>query len=221
MNMHKQDTGRFQYGRARTPGILTSRILTSVFVFAWLAASLVGGYRNLFYTPGEPPLLLGLFIAAPIALGVFSYAVSASFRAFANSLSLRWLTLAHTWRFVGLGFVLGWFPLHVLPAGFGIPEGVGDVIAASFSIPLASALHKGTARRRYFVAWNVFSLIDLVSAITMGVLFSPSNFGILAQGGLTTEPIVTFPVNIIPTFLVPLFILSHFLALARRREVKV
>jgi hypothetical protein len=204
-----------------TTGILASRILTSVFISAWFVAALVGGYLNIFYTPGQPPLTVAYFIVIPIALGVFFYLFSSAFRTFANSLSLRWLTLAHTWRFVGLGFVLAWYPFHLFPAGFGIPEGVGDILAAAFAIPLASALHKGTARRKYFLAWNIFSLIDLLSAITMGVLFSPSSFGLLVNGGPTTQLIVTFPFNLIPTFLVPLFILTHLLALVRYREVKI
>jgi hypothetical protein len=206
---------------AGTAGMRASRILTCIFILAWLAASFVGAYFHIFFAPGQPPLSIALFVVVPIALGEFSYLLSSAFRAFARSISLRWLTLAHTWRFVGLGFILSWFPLRLLPAGFGIPEGAGDIAAAALAIPLSSAIHKGTARRRYFVAWNVFSLIDLVSAITMGVLFSPSNFGILANGGLTTELMVTFPANLIPTFLVPLFILSHLLALARRKEIQV
>ena len=196
-------------------------ILTSIFISAWFIASLVGGYFGIFNTPGEPPLSVGYFITVPIILGVLLYLFSVSFRTFANSLNLRWLTLAHTWRFVGLGFVLAWYPLHLLPAGFGIPEGLGDIAAAAFAIPLASALHHGTAQRKYFVTWNIFSLVDLVSAITMGILFSPSTFGLLVNGGLTTALMVTFPINLIPTFLVPLFILSHLLMLARRKEVKI
>lgn len=71
------------------------------------------------------------------------------------------------------------------------------------------------AARGWLLAWNTFGLVDLVSAIAMGVLYSNSALGVLANGGVTTELMVTFPVSLIPTFLVPLFILMHLLTFAR------
>jgi hypothetical protein len=69
-----------------------------------------------------------------------------------------------------------------------------------------------------FIAWNVYGLIDLLSAISMGILYSPSSFGVL-RTGLSTELMTTFPVHLIPTFFVPLGILLHMLSLIRSREL--
>ena len=56
--------------------------------------------------------------------------------------------------------------------------------------------------------WNVFGLIDLLSAISLGILYSPSPFGVL-RTDISTAIMTAFPVNMIPTFFVRLFILLH------------
>jgi hypothetical protein len=72
--------------------------------------------------------------------------------------------------------------------------------------------------RAAFIAWNVNGLIDLLSAITLGILYSPSSFGVL-RIGVSTELMTTFPVSLIPTFFLPLFILLHVLSLKRSKEL--
>jgi hypothetical protein len=73
--------------------------------------------------------------------------------------------------------------------------------------------------RARFVAWNFLGIFDLVLAVTMGILNSPSAFGILAGSGPTTLLMSQFPRSLIPTFFVPLYIVLHLLALVRRREI--
>jgi hypothetical protein len=145
------------------------------------------------------------------------YFISARFRAYVNSISLQLITAAHLWRFVGIGFIIAYY-LGKLPPQFGIPEGVGDIIAAVFALPLTRALYRGRPVRKAFIAWNVYGLVDLVSAITVGVLYSQGSFGIL-RSGVSTAMMTTFPISLIPTFFVPFFILLHVLALVRNKEV--
>ncbi len=76
-------------------------------------------------------------------------------------------TSAHAWRFVGIYFLAGAI-VGFLPPQFGFPEGLGDIITAIFSLPLAFAIRKNSRSPRLrtaFIAWNVFGLIDLISAI--------------------------------------------------------
>jgi hypothetical protein len=111
--------------------------------------------------------------------------------------------------------------VNILPVQFGYPEGLGDIAAAALCLPLAFAIRRrafSPGLRAAFIAWNLFGLIDLISAITMGVLYSQGSFGVL-RTGVSTRLMTTFPVNMIPTFFVPLFILLHMLALKRSREV--
>ena len=186
----------------------------------WFLAAFFGGIRGIFNQPGTPPTMIGMFLLVPIGGFAIAYSTSEQLRHALDSIPLSLITIAHTWRFVGLGFVLG-AVAGVLPPQFGYPEGIGDIIAAALCLPLARALRKSEQPRRLrtaFIAWNVFGLIDLLSAITMGILYSPSAFGVL-RTGVSTELMTRFPVNMIPAFFLPLFILLHVLALKRRREL--
>jgi len=200
------------------------RRATTKFVLAivavWFLAAFGVGVMDIFYQPGAPPVTVGLFLLVPIVGFTLAYAVSTRMRRVVDQIPLWLITIAHVWRFVGLGFVIGAL-VHVLPPQFGYPEGLGDVVAALFCLPLAFAIRKGSHSprpRAAFVAWNVFRLIDLLSAISLGILYSPSSFGVL-RTDISTELMTRFPVNLIPTFFVPLFILFHMLALRRSGEI--
>jgi hypothetical protein len=201
------------------PTRVTTKLLLGI-VGIWFIAALVGGMTGLFSHPNEPPLYVGLFILAPILGFTLAYRASTQVRHALDAVPLRLITLAHVVRFVGIGFVIG-VSANVLPAQFGYPAGWGDAIAAFLCLPLAWAIgQKQYSPRMHtlFVAWNIFGMIDLVTAVTLGILYSPSSFGLL-RTGISTGLLTTFPVNLIPTFFVPCLILLHVLALARSREL--
>jgi hypothetical protein len=195
-----------------------TKVYVALLVLLWFFSAFVGGWWNMFAVPGKPPILLGVLFLVPILLFSSSYSVSSQFRAWANSISLSWIVGLHVWRIVGLGFVIAYL-FGKLPAQFGVPEGFGDIIAAVFALPLALAIRRQKPVRGYFILWNVFGLVDLLSAITVGLLYSDGPLGVL-RTGISTALMTTFPINLIPTFLVPLFILLHLLALVRRNEVR-
>ena len=59
-------------------------------------------------------------------------------------------------------------------------------------------------------------MLDLVVAVSLGILVSPSRFGILA-GTTTTAVVAIFPLSLIPTFLVPLSLILHLIGLSQLR----
>jgi hypothetical protein len=190
-------------------------------VIGWLAVSIIFSLLRLFDQPGAPPTFFGLFLIGPLFSFVLAYAFSKNVRAALFALPLWAITAIHVFRFVGIPFVLGAITRD-LPPQFGWPAGVGDITAAVFSIPLAVLLY----RKRYseglrlgFIAWNIFGLIDLFSAVTLGLLYSVSVVGILSEPGLNTRSLSFLPVSLIPTFYVPILMLLHFLALRRSNEI--
>jgi hypothetical protein len=192
----------------------TARSVTGLALLVWLVAAIVGATTGLVNRPGQPPVMLLAFIVVPVALGVGAYRLSPSLREWTDRWSLTWMVGLHTWRFVGFGFVAAWL-VGRLPGGFAIPEGLGDAVAAAGALALLPGLRRGTVSRTWLLAWNTFGLVDLLSALIVGVLYSNGPLGVLGSGGVTTELMVTFPVSLIPTFLVPLFILLHLLTFAR------
>jgi hypothetical protein len=198
---------------------ITKTILIGI-VGLWFLAAFIGGMMDIFYQLGVPPVTVGLFLLIPVVVFTLAYVFSTRVQHAIDRIPLWLITIAHVWRFVGIGFVIG-AVMRVLPSQFGFPEGLGDVVAALLCLPLAFAIRRGrrsTGLRRAFIAWNVYGLIDLLSAISLGILYSPSSFGVL-RTDLSTEVMTAFPVNLIPTFFLPLFILLHMLSLKRSREL--
>jgi hypothetical protein len=188
----------------------TAAVLVAWFLLA-LGCSLLGVFDN---QPG-PPVLLGLAVLAPLAVFGACYLTSAPFRQFVSSLDLRVLTLLHTLRVVGVVFVL-LYHQGALPGVFALPAGWGD-IAIGITAPLVAWYWKPPFPTRAFVVWNVLGSLDLVLAISLGVLSSPTPVGILA-GDVTTRLLGQFPLSLIPTFFVPLLLICHLICLIRVRQ---
>ena len=68
--------------------------------------------------------------------------------------------------------------------------------------------------------WTVFGVLDLVAAVTLGLLDSASAAGLWA-GGIDTAPMAQLPISIVPTFFVPFLLVVHVVSLfALRGEVR-
>ena len=78
-----------------------------------------------------------------------------------------------------------------------------------------------TARFRIMViAWTLFGMLDLISAVTLGVLASGTPIGLLA-GDVSARVMGQFPLSLIPTFIVPLLFIFHLVSLSRVRKEAV
>jgi hypothetical protein len=209
-------------GTTRTEGImahaLTTRrvgsvaILTAAVLAAWFFLALGGSLLGVFDSEPRPPLPLGLAAVVPVAVFGFSYLTSGRFRQFVSSLDLRILTVAQTWRVGGIVFLILYYQ-GALPAVFAVPAGWGD-IAVGVTAPLVAWYWRPPFPRKAFVAWNVLGSLDLVMAVSLGVLASATPAGVLA-GDVTTRLMGQFPLSLIPTFFVPLLLIFHLIALGR------
>jgi hypothetical protein len=196
------------------PARSRARAWLALGLFLWFLAMLAAGLAGVFSRgdPASPPIPLGAVALAPVLAFLAALSASSAVRRFVRSLDLRILTLAQTPRVIGGVFLLLWAAGR-LPAGFALPAGLGDLfvgvtapLVASFVVP------RLPARRRLYVAWVAFGILDLVVAVTSGVLYSPTSAGLLA-GPVTTQPMGTLPLSLIPTFLVPLAVILHVAAL--------
>jgi hypothetical protein len=196
-------------------GIIVYGVVALWFAFAYLTGS-QGRFAG---PPHQPPIALGLAVVLPIAGAIMAYRRRGAFWAFCQTVDLRLVVVVHAWRLMAVDFLFCCAEGR-LPATFAIPAGVGDIVIGLGAIPLALALRsgKGAIQLRY-AAWNALGLIDLILAIILGILCSPSSLGLLAGSGPTTQLMSELPRSMTPTFLVPLFILLHCLALARRNEL--
>lgn len=192
------------------------RNLTVGALVIWFMLALAGSLLGVFDSGlRRPPLALGLAAVVPVAVFVFCYLTSSRFQDFVSSVDLRLLTAAQTGRVAGIVFLI-LYQQGALPGVFALPAGWGDV-AIGITAPLVAWSWKHPWPYRTFVVWNVLGTVDLVTAVGLGVLASPTPVGVLA-GDVTTRLMGQFPLSLIPTFFVPLYLIFHLICLERVRK---
>jgi hypothetical protein len=185
----------------------------------WFVLVLLLGANGAFVRPPEvPPLPILWGVTVPIVVFVAAYLGSTAFRAWLLAADLRLLTAIQAWRAGGLGFLA--LNAHgVLPGLFAWPAGLGD-IAIGVSAPwvmLALIRQPAFAASRPFVIWNLLGVLDLVVAVSTGVLSSGFVAGF--AGAVTTAPMAQLPLVLIPAYLVPLFLMLHLTVLLQARRL--
>jgi hypothetical protein len=98
------------------------------------------------------------------------------------------------------------------------PPALGDVSVGLLAPFVATAYARSSheAARRVCL-WNQLGIADLVIAVTLGFLTSPSPLQ-LASFDRPSVPIGIFPLSLIPVYMVPLSILLHLASLRHLRH---
>lgn len=179
----------------------------------WFVLTAVLGWAGAFAPPaGEPPTALGLAAALPPLVAIGLLAGSSRFRGWARARDLHLLTTLQAWRAGGLAF-LALAAVGAVPAGFAVPAGVGDILVGISAPLVATLLARGTLGSAGYAAWTVFGVLDLIVAVSLGVLYSDSAVGVL-RDGVDTALMNWLPMSLVPTFFVPFLLVAHVLALA-------
>lgn len=196
------------------------RNLTLLLIAAWFVLAVTLAAKGIFdfvaITGGQAPIPLGLAVITPVLLFWAWYTVSPVFREFVLTLNPKGLTLSQTARLIGFVF-LALAARGILPHTFANIAGWGDIFigaTAGFVAYRFVAPH----RRGLTIAWQALGMLDLVTAITLGVLSSPTAIGILGEGTVTTRAMGLLPMSLIPTFAVPLLFILHIIVIAQARR---
>ena len=181
----------------------------AVVLGGWFSASTViagnGGYQNQLGhgVPWLPITVLG-FLGALIALG----RIPAVTRALTRPDMIGHLLLPHTFRVAGVVFLAA-MALGRLPALFALPAGLGDIATGIAAALVARRFSRDTGRRSA-LSVNVFGMIDLVVALTLGTLTAFQLINIAPS----SELIGDLPLALIPTAAVPLLLALHITSLS-------
>ena len=188
------------------------RKLTLWLIAAWFVFTLSASALHLFQTPPTaPPLPFGLAVLTPVLVFLAWLRISPGFRAFALSLNPGTLTMVQSWRIAGFVF-LALYSYGILPGGFALPAGWGDV-AIGVTAPLVSLKLASRSHRTAFIVWQILGITDLVTAIGSGTMSQ-----IISRSQITTAPMTVLPLSLIPTFAVPLFLMLHIICIAQARR---
>jgi hypothetical protein len=190
-----------------------------VLVLAWLGAALLLSWSGFYQGAAHrlPTIPFGLLIPIVIGLGLFW--PEGMLKRALRAVPLEWVVGVQVYRVLGLIFLVLYAGKH-LPKEFAWPAGLGDVVVGLLAPAVALAYARGSRRAAAYVrAWNLLGLVDLVVALTTGVLTSPSPLQRLAFDA-PNELISAFPLALVPVFLVPLSILLHLAALNKLQQTE-
>lgn len=127
--------------------------------------------------------LLFCFVA-PVIIIVVSLCTWGYLREFNDDMPLAWTISPQIFRAIGGIFIAYWW-VGLMPGGFAIPAGIGDLIVGISAPFVACALNSGKCRRDFLIAWNLFGILDFIVAFTMGFLLNtPSKYPLVLIPGL-------------------------------------
>ena len=110
--------------------------------------------------------------------------------------AMRPLLLLHSFRYIGLMFLIPGVTAEALDVRFAWPAAYGDLVAALLVFAALGALHLHRLGGLIAVwIFNVWGLADLLNAVTRGILFTPDG----ALGAAFW----------IPAVIVPLLLVTH------------
>jgi len=192
--------------RARQPRL---PVMVATLLALWYGVILtVGSGDGLRSAPGGVPAVV-IALVLPLALGFGALWLAGPLQRVLDRPDVQPMFIAmQTYRVAGVGF-LALTALGQLPAVFGVPAGLGDIVAGLTALPAANALKQG--RLGHAVAWNAFGLLDLAVALTLGVGTGPGALHFIAAP--SSALFSTAPFLVVPAFVVPLDIWLHVVSL--------
>ena len=140
------------------------------------------------------------FVLSLVAWGaVAKWSFAPRLARMAPATALFWLTLPHTFRHVGMVFVVPGVVAHKLPESFAVPAAYGDLATGVLAL-VAVFLLKAKWSWAIGLVWlfNIVGTLDLANALRHVDVVS--GFG---------------AVWYIPTMLVPLLLVTHFMMFGR------
>lgn len=184
----------------------------------WLAlVFFLAGHGYLTGPPRTPPFAIALSAVIPVIVFLTAFRLSKRFRDYVLAFDLRLAAGIQAWRFAGIGF-LALYANGVLPGAFAWPAGLGDM-AVGMTAPwvmLALIRKPEFAVGKWFLIWNLFGMLDLVSAIGSGGL--SAMLGNVAPGEAAMAPMSRLPLALIPGYFVPILFMLHLVALFQRKR---
>jgi len=198
-------------GRERGTGSIAALLA------AWFAASLIPGWLEVYHSQRIPTIQYGLLL--PMA-AVLAWFWSGTFlRRVVMAVPQSWMAGVQVYRVLGLIFLV-LYAQGRMPGEFAWSAGVGDIAVGLLAIPAGMAyVRRPQAGAGWLRAWNLLGMTDLIVAVTLGLLTSPSPLQRLAFDR-PNEWISEFPLVMIPVFLVPLSFLLHLASLWKLRQTE-
>lgn len=161
-------------------------------------------------------LMLPALFLVPFAVGAVTIAASPAARARLLDIPRRSILGVNVLRAIGFLFLALAFAGQ-LGGPFPYFAGIGDIIVGLVAIPLVLDEPRLGRSDSRLVMWNVLGLLDLVTAVGLGMTSINGSPLQLIHAGAGTNAILHLPWALIPLFLVPCYMIGHVVIFAQMR----
>ena len=195
-------------------------VVVGVILLGWLAATIALGGAGTYHVSagGIPTIHYGIFI--PVAIGLVLLWRSELANRMLDAVPQPWLVGVQLYRALGVIFLV-LYAAGNLPGLFAWPAGVGDIAVGLLAPIVGIAYARAPLENAGLVrGWNLFGILDLIVAVTMGFATAPSALRLIDVQP-TSEMMTVLPMVLIPAFLVPLSIVLHAASLVKLRRMAV
>ena len=169
-----------------------------IFYVLYLAYVSVLSLNGVFDVNSLPPRVM-VWAGLPLMVILFGWIGNTPlFKQLLRSATLESLITIHVFRVVG-GFFIILYGYRLLPSGFALEGGLGDIATALLAIPVAGMVSKGSKWQMPVVfAWNVFGMLDIINLVVLAVISAQNTIGTTTAGSL--RELTIFPFSWFPAF---------------------
>jgi hypothetical protein len=188
-----------------------SRLALGAIIGVWVAAAVDAvGSGALKASPLALPILFALpLVAAGLA------ATSSAARAAMLAIPVQLIVALNAMRVLGVFMLIAAFT-GSMSGPFPYSAGIGDIITGLFALPIARVAARNPRDIRV-LEWNIFGALDLIAAVSLGMMSAKGSPLQLFHSGTGSTLITTLPWALIPLVLVPTFLIGHAIVFAHAR----
>jgi hypothetical protein len=198
------------------PGTRARRLILAAIAGGWVGlASALAASGQLAFSPDNPVPLVGVLFGLPLlVVGILALS-SERTRAALLAVPTHVLIGVNSLRLLGVLF-LALATVGRLSGPFPYFAGIGDIVTGAIAIPLALRVARsGQSPWRAVRRWNIFGALDLVVAVSLGILSAEGSPVQLIHAGVGSEAMQYLPYSLVPTVLVPFYLITHGIVAAQ------
>jgi hypothetical protein len=190
---------------------VSSRLALGAGIGAWIALAVAITASGA--VTQSPLVLLMLFMVPLVSAGLA--ATSAVSRSALMAIPAPLIIALNAMRVIGV-FMLFAAAVGGMSGPFPYSAGIGDVITGLFALPVARLAARNPRDVRV-LGWNIFGTLDLIAAVSLGIMSANGSPLQLIHAGAGSAEITTLPWALIPLVLVPTYLIGHALVFAHVR----
>jgi hypothetical protein len=202
-------------------GTLTPRrhqsVVLGLIAGLWVGVATAATAAGLFGKGTIGAIILLILFASPLIAAALVASFSRGARAAMLAFPMPVLIGLNFFRVLGVMFLF-LVAARRLGGPFPYEAGWGDIITGVFALPVAWIATRSPNAKGWIAAWNVFGTLDLVVAVTLGVISQNGSPAQLILAGAGSDAIAHLPWALIPTVLVPFFLITHATVFAQLRK---